>query len=193
MTLCNSRNILLWDGLRESNDEGRVLCSRSGSSLSTGSRCEGYDYKSQKWTKVLFHSTDCAEVTETTGNGKPIRGIRKLKAGEEPPSGTVVIKNGWTMNIVKSAGNMSIPAIKHTEASTISGSASVALREPKLNECNRDVSPTNSQFIQPDCTYGATAFPLYCVWNAFVASGKNCKVSDLHLELGARRFVFRKV
>ena len=51
--------------------------------------------KSEKWTKVLFHSTDAVEVTETAGDGKPIRGIRKLKAGEELPSGAVVVKDGW--------------------------------------------------------------------------------------------------
>lgn len=51
--------------------------------------------KSGKWTKVLFHSTDAVEVTDTAGDGKPIRGIRKLKAGEELPLGAVVVKDGW--------------------------------------------------------------------------------------------------
>jgi hypothetical protein len=51
--------------------------------------------KTQKWTKVVFNATDAVEVTETAGDGKPIRGIRKLKSGEQLPSGAVVIKNGW--------------------------------------------------------------------------------------------------
>jgi hypothetical protein len=99
--------------------------------------------KSQKWTKVLFHSTDAVEVTETAGNGKPIRGVRKLKAGEEPHLVPLSSRTAGTMNIVKSAGNISIPATMHTEASTISGSASVALREPKPNEGNGDVTPAD--------------------------------------------------
>ena len=51
--------------------------------------------KARSGRRCDLHSTDAVEVTETAGNGKPIRGIRKLKAGEELPSGVVIIKNGW--------------------------------------------------------------------------------------------------
>jgi len=45
--------------------------------------------------KVRFSPTDAVEVKETSGDGKLIRGIRKLRAGEELPHGVVVVKNGW--------------------------------------------------------------------------------------------------
>ncbi len=51
--------------------------------------------KSEKWTRVVFHSTDAVEVTETAGDGKQIRGIRKLKSGEQLASDAVVVKSGW--------------------------------------------------------------------------------------------------
>src|SRR6516165_9974135 len=52
--------------------------------------------RSEKWTKILFHATDAVEVIETEGDGKQIRGIRKLKSGEQVPAGATVIKNGWS-------------------------------------------------------------------------------------------------
>jgi len=51
--------------------------------------------KHGKWTKVLFNPTDAVEVTEPAGNGKQIRGIRKLQSEEQLPSGGVIVKNGW--------------------------------------------------------------------------------------------------
>jgi len=51
--------------------------------------------KNEKWAKVVFHSTDAVEVTDTAGDGKQIRGIRRLKSGEQLPSDAVVLKNGW--------------------------------------------------------------------------------------------------
>ena len=51
--------------------------------------------KREKWTKVLFKSTDAIEVADTAGDGKQIHGIRKLKSGEQLHPGAVVLKNGW--------------------------------------------------------------------------------------------------
>jgi hypothetical protein len=51
--------------------------------------------KTQNWTKVRFESTDAVQVIETARDGKQIRGIRKLKPGEQLSSSAVVIKNGW--------------------------------------------------------------------------------------------------
>jgi len=51
--------------------------------------------KSAKWTRVAFHPTDAVEVTSIAGDGKQIRGIRKLHPHEQPSDDSRVLKNGW--------------------------------------------------------------------------------------------------